>query len=110
MRSVHKLVANVMTASDSRKSKPRMHYKQCLNSFHEIDKLLKKFTNDKSKNNKIVSIRNNLNISPIEEDINARGPTRHLWEANNHREKGMQLNKENFASQKGNFSEILPSK
>ena len=53
---------------------------------------------------------NNLNICTIAEDIDKISPTRHIQEANNHREKGMQLNKENFASQKGNFSEILPSK
>ena len=78
MRSVHKLVANVMTASDSRKSKPRMHYKQCLNSFHEIDKLLKKLTNDKLQNNKIVAMHNNLNFGPVADDVDTRGLARHL--------------------------------
>ena len=38
-------------------------------------------------------MRNNLNVGPITEDVDKTGPTRHIWEANNHREKGMQPKK-----------------
>ena len=37
--SIYKLVANIMTAVDTRKSKLRTHYKQCLNAFHQMDVL-----------------------------------------------------------------------
>ena len=87
-----------------------MHCKQYLNSFHEINELLKKFANDKLENNKIESMCNNLNVSPVAEDIDKTDPIRHAWEVNNHSEKGMQPNKENFVSQKGNFAEILLKK
>ena len=89
MYSICKLVANVMIASNLRKLKLRSHYKQCLNSFHKINELLKKLINNKSENNKITSMRNNLNVGLVIEDVDARGPTRHLWEASYQREKGM---------------------
>ena len=110
MCSVHKLVANVMTALDSRKSKLRMHYEQHLNSFYEIDNLLKKLANNKLESNIIASARNNLNISPVLENVDKAGPTRHMWEENNYGEKGVQPNKEKFTSQNGNFGEILLNK
>ena len=53
---------------------------------------------------------NNLNAGPMIEDVDKSGPTRRAWEENNHREKGMRLNEENFISQKGNFGEILLNK
>ena len=87
--SICKLVARVITASNSRKSKLRMHCKQHLNSFWEIDKFLKKLTNDKLENNKVVSMRNNLNVGPVIDDVHKTGLTRHMWEVNNHGEKGM---------------------
>ena len=108
--SICKLVANIMTAKDSAESKLRMHCKQYLNSFHEIDKLIKKLTNDKSENNKIVSVCNNLNVGDVINDTDNTGPVRFTWEANWHGEKGMQAVKDLFVSQKGNFGEILINK
>ena len=55
-------------------------------------------------------MHNNLNIGPVAEGVNKTGLIRCMWEANNHREKGVQPNRENFVSQKGNFAEILLNK
>ena len=38
--SIYKLVANIMTAVETRKSKLRAHYKQYLNAFHQMDALI----------------------------------------------------------------------
>ena len=54
--SIYKLVANIMTAVDLRQSKLRIHYKQYLNSFHEMDVLVKKLTNNKLETYKIASM------------------------------------------------------
>ena len=105
--SFHKLVSNIMTASDSRKSKLRIHYKQYLNALHKIDVLIKKLTNDKSDNHKCITMYNNLNIPCVINDIDERGPITLQWEANHHGEKGIQIPKEKFVSQKGNFGEIM---
>jgi len=108
--SIYKLVAHIMTAKDSAESKLRIHYKQYLNSFHDIDMLIKKLTNDKSESNKIVSMYNNLNVGDIINDTDNTGPVRFTWEANWHGEKGIQAVKDLFVSQKGNFGEILINK
>ena len=101
--NICELVSNIMKAVDLRKSKPRMHYKQCLNAFYQIDELTKKLTNDKSDNNRCVSMCNNLNVGGVISDVDFSGPVRFTWEENWHGEKGIQAVKEQFVSQKVNL-------
>ena len=108
--SLCKLVANLMTSVDSKESKLSAHYKQYLNSFHKMDVVIKKLTNDKSNTPKIVSMYNNLNVDGVINDVDEYGPIRFTWEGNWHGEKGIQAVKEQFISQKGNFGEILINK
>ena len=47
-----------------------------------MDVLIKKITNDKSENYKIVSMHNNLNVGNVINDINNTGLIKFVWEAN----------------------------
>ena len=108
--SIYKFTANVMTAKDAKESKLTMHYKQYLNSFHDVEEMIKKLKNDKSEINRIVSMCNNLNGGGVIKDIDRNGPIRFTWEANHHGEKIMQLFKELFVNQKDDFEEIMINK
>lgn len=110
IHSLCKLVANLMTAVDSKESKLSAHCKQDLNSFHKMGAVIKKLTNDKSDTPKIVSMRNNLNVGGVINDADEHGPIRFTQEGNWHGEKGIQAVKEQFISQKGNFGAILINK
>ena len=53
---------------------------------------------------------NNLNVGSVANDFDQRDSNKFIWEASQHREKGMQHPKENFTSQKINFHEIMINK
>ena len=107
---LYKLIANIMTAVDSKKSKLQIHYKQYLNAFSKMDELIKTLSNDASDSNRCVSTYNNLNVGCIIRDIEFGGPIRFTWEGNWHGEKGIQPVKEQFVSQKGKFGEVMINK
>ena len=78
-----------MTATDSRKSKLRIYYKQYLNDFAQMSILIKKLRNNISDNKRYALMCNNLNIGGIISNINFSSLVRFILEANYHREKGM---------------------
>lgn len=108
--SICKLVASIMMVVDTRKYKPRMHYKQCLNAFHQMDALIKKLTNDALGKKRCVSMCNNLNVGDVISDVDFSAPVRFAWEGNWHEKKGTQAVKEQFVSQKEKFGKIIINK
>ena len=95
---MYKLLANIMTSINSKKSKLSIHIKQYLNAFNDIDVLIKKLSNDTSKNYKYISIYNYLNIPDVFRDIDNNGLIPFTWEGNEHGEKRIQTAKEEFVS------------
>ena len=107
---LYKLIANIITAANSNKSKLQTYYKQYLNAFSKMNKLIKTLSKDASDSNRCVSTYNNLNVGCIIRDIEFGGPIRFTWEGNWHREKGIQPVKEQFISQKGKFGKVIINK
>ena len=78
-----------MTSINLKKSKLSIHIKQYLNAFNDIDILIKKLSNDTSKNYKCISMYNYLNILDVFRDIDNNSSILFTWEGNEHRDKGI---------------------
>ena len=108
--SLHEMISNIMGSDGSNVMKLQMHIKQHMNEFHKMDQLLKTVMNDTKETPRWISQYNHLNIDSVIDDIKRLGPLKFMWEGNEHGEKYIQTAKNEFASQKGNFGEVLIKK
>ena len=110
VRTSHALAAQLMASNEKNIGNLEIYYEQCLNELHHVDQLSKILSVEIDKKPMWFTQCNNLNIPILFKNIKRVGFLGHIWNGNEHSEKGIQQVKNDFANTKGKFAGNLMEK